>query len=104
MSLAPASIFCPGINTNSCAGSHLLSWNWHLLATNKAKKVEMFGSIHTLHSLPDQGEMCAKFGSDWFGKTNFSLIYKITILADGKPDLLEHVKTKDLSAQKQNAE
>jgi hypothetical protein len=51
-----------GYNTvadDSRTGSHLLSWNRHSLVTKKVKKVEKvktFGSIHTLRSLPDQGE------------------------------------------------
>jgi hypothetical protein len=60
---------------DSCASSHLLSWNWHSLTTKKVKKAKNFGSIHTLWSLLDQGgdvckvwfrfiHKCSKYGTN----------------------------------------
>jgi hypothetical protein len=34
------------------------------------KKVKNCGSIHTLRFFQTKGEMCAKFGSDWFRNVN----------------------------------
>jgi len=74
---APARIMDIILSRVTCAGSHLLSWNRHSLATKKVKKavkVKKFRTIHTLRSLPGQGAMCAMFGSDWFRNVN---LYKV---------------------------
>jgi hypothetical protein len=51
-----------------CAGSHLLSWNGHSLATKKVKKVEKvkkkLGPYIPYGLFQTTREMCAKFGSD----------------------------------------
>jgi len=82
---------------DSCAGIHLLSWNRHSLATKKVTKVgkvKKFGSIIPYGLFQTKGEICAKFGSDWFinvnlykvqthtqtNKQTFSFIYNTTIL------------------------
>ena len=73
----PARITDIKLSRMSCAVRHLLSWNRHTLATKKVKKAEKvkkFGFIHTLGSVPDQGEMFEKFGLYWFRNVN---LYKV---------------------------
>jgi len=62
---------------DSCAGSHLLSWNRHPLATKKVRKVEkvkILGPYVPYGLFQTKGEMCTKFGSDWFKNVN---LYKV---------------------------
>jgi hypothetical protein len=61
---------------DSCAGSHLLSWNRHPLATKvrKVEKVKILGPYVPYGLFQTKGEMCTKFGSDWLKNVN---LYKV---------------------------
>jgi hypothetical protein len=63
VTLTPAAIADITLSRKTCAGSHLVPRIRHSLPTEEVEKVEYFGSIHTLRSLPDQGGDACKV---WF--------------------------------------
>ena len=63
MTLAPAAIFCPGIGTRS-----------QQKRSKRSKRSDVMGPYIPYGLFQTKGEMCTKFGSDWFRNVN---LYKV---------------------------